>query len=159
MYLEISSEIYLSPFAKDDAASMALLLNDKVIHDNTLSIPYPYTIEEAYRWIDLMAFYKMKYKQDRYWAIRDQTGLIIGAIGFVTDIITNLDCIELGYWLGKPYRGKGIMTQVVSVFSDHAIATLGYKRVEAPVYPFNSKSSAVLIRSGFKNEGLKKNYY
>jgi ribosomal-protein-serine acetyltransferase len=61
---------------------------------------------------------------------------------------------SLGYWLGEPYRGRGIMTRSVSAVLDLAFGRYGLHRVEIRAAPGNVRSRAIPERLGFTEEGL-----
>lgn len=62
--------------------------------------------------------------------------------------------VALGYWLGKEYEGKGIMTRACRVLVDHALGELGLERVEIRAATRNLRSRAIPLRLGFEEEGV-----
>lgn len=62
-------------------------------------------------------------------------------------------CIELGYWLGEAFEGKGLMTRAVAALCEHAFSELAVHRVELRATTHNGKSRAVARRLGFREEG------
>ena len=60
---------------------------------------------------------------------------------------------ELGYWLAEPFWNKGIMTEVVSRFSDYAFEEFELNRIFAEPYTGNTASMRVLEKAGFVLEG------
>jgi len=60
----------------------------------------------------------------------------------------------LGYWMGKPYAGRGIMTKAVPAILDFAFDTLELAYVEAACLPHNLRSINLLARSGFTQTGF-----
>jgi RimJ/RimL family protein N-acetyltransferase len=67
------------------------------------------------------------------------------------------DVVEIGYWLFRDARGRGIATRVVRALAEHAFAN-GICRVEAHVRLGNEASERVLERVGFAREGVKRKY-
>lgn len=65
---------------------------------------------------------------------------------------------SLGYWVGLPYAGKGVMTEAVRTVKPFAFGTLGLHRLEAAVMPANAPSIRVLENNGFMREGLAQRY-
>ena len=65
------------------------------------------------------------------------------------------DALEIGYWLFKDARGRGLATRSVRAAVDHAFAN-GIYRVEAHVRLGNAASERVLERLGFEREGVKR---
>lgn len=65
------------------------------------------------------------------------------------------DTVEVGYWLLRDARGRGVATRAVSAMVEHAFAN-GICRVEAHVRIGNDASERVLDRLGFEREGVKR---
>ena len=61
---------------------------------------------------------------------------------------------SLGYWLGLPYAGRGIMSEAVRAATSHAFEVLKLHRVEAATQPTNQQSIRVLERNAFVREGF-----
>ena len=59
----------------------------------------------------------------------------------------------LGYWMGQPFAGRGIMTKAVRVMKVFAFEKLGLRRIEAGCIPNNIASIRVLEANGFEREG------
>ncbi len=65
---------------------------------------------------------------------------------------------HLGYALAPEAAGRGYMTEAVARTVRIAFEELALHRVEANVIPRNTRSVAVLERSGFSREGLSPRY-
>lgn len=64
----------------------------------------------------------------------------------------------LGYWLGSPFVGRGLMHDALFALLPFAFDVLRLHRVEAAVMPSNAASLRVLARLGFTREGLARQY-
>lgn len=64
----------------------------------------------------------------------------------------------LGYWVGRPYAGRGHATAAVRAVLGFAFDTLDLHRVEASCLPSNLASRRVLQKSGFRQEGEARAY-
>jgi ribosomal-protein-alanine N-acetyltransferase len=64
----------------------------------------------------------------------------------------------LGYWIGRPYAGRGVGTAAVRAMLAHAFGSLGLHRVEAACVPTNHASHRVLEKAGFRQEGVARAY-
>ena len=64
----------------------------------------------------------------------------------------------LGYWMGKPHAGKGLMTAAVRVLIGFAFDTLHLNRLEAACLPRNVASIRLLEKTGFAREGYARKY-
>ncbi|UFU00429.1 GNAT family N-acetyltransferase [Radiobacillus kanasensis] len=78
---------------------------------------------------------------------------IVGIAGF-----NELDWVNrtalIGYWLGKPYTGKGIMTKVVKALVNVAVYELKMNRIDIRIATNNYKSLSIPKRLGFTEEGI-----
>jgi len=61
--------------------------------------------------------------------------------------------VEIGYWLGREYEGRGIMTDASRVVVTHLFRELELHRVEIRCAVENAKSAAIAKRLGFTLEG------
>ncbi len=64
----------------------------------------------------------------------------------------------LGYWMGEAYAGQGYMREAANLALDFAFGTMRLHRVEAGCLPRNERSTALLRRLGFAQEGLARAY-
>jgi len=61
---------------------------------------------------------------------------------------------EIGYWMHKSMRGKGIGTSAAKMITEHGFDTLGFRRIEAAVDLDNLASQKLLTSAGFQREGV-----
>ncbi|MBQ7488872.1 MAG: GNAT family N-acetyltransferase [Clostridia bacterium] len=66
------------------------------------------------------------------------------------DLATADDECEVGYWLGKPFWGQGIMPEAVMEMLRHAFEDIGMTKVWAGYYEGNTKSKRVQEKCGFR---------
>ena len=87
-----------------------------------------------------------------YAIIWKQTNLPIGAISlkFNSDLASGDEECELGYWLGVPYWGRGIMPEAGREMLRHAFEDLNMKRVWCGYYEGNDKSRRVQEKLHFR---------
>ena len=87
---------------------------------------------------------------ENYAIVLKETGLAIGAIGFHRrDLAENDDELELGYWIGKPYWGRGLVPEAARELLRHAFEDLHMVRVWCAYYDGNVKSARVQEKLGF----------
>ena len=67
-----------------------------------------------------------------------------------TDMTEQDDECEVGYWLGKPFWGRGIMPEAVREMLRHAFEDIGMTKVWVGYYEGNSKSKRVQEKCGFR---------
>ena len=82
-----------------------------------------------------------------------EDGKAIGAIELKlnghTDMTDRDDECELGYWLGKPFWGQGIMPEAAKEMIRHAFEDIGMQKVWCGYYEGNIKSKRVQEKVGF----------
>ena len=64
--------------------------------------------------------------------------------------------VELGYWIGRAFQGRGIVTDACRAVLDYVFRELRLNRVEIQCATANSKSAAVPRRLGFTLEGIRR---
>lgn len=74
-----------------------------------------------------------------------------------TDMTEREDECELGYWLGKPFWGQGIMPEAVGEMLRRAFEELGMEKVWAGCYEGNTKSKRVQEKAGFRYQWKSEN--
>ena len=77
-------------------------------------------------------------------------GSPIGCIGFHrNDLAESDDEYELGYWIGKPFWGRGLIPEASREMLRHAFEDLGMIRIWCGYYEGNEKSRRVQEKLGF----------
>lgn len=64
----------------------------------------------------------------------------------------------LGYWLGAPHARQGYMTEAVHCALGFGFERLGLHRIEAACLPNNVASRGLLLKCGFREEGVAREY-
>ena len=79
-----------------------------------------------------------------------ENGKPIGSIGFHRkDLAEKDDEYELGYWIGKPYWGQGLIPEAAREMLRYAFEELGMNRIWCGYYDGNVKSRRVQEKLGF----------
>lgn len=127
-----ANKIHLAPMAKVDPGLLASYLNDYDIVRWLARVPFPYTVDDA------NAFLEMAGDDPRIKAIMVPEGFA-GVIG--------LDP-ELGYWLAKPFWGKGYITAAArQLLAQRFIHN--EDEIRSSHFVGNERSAGVLTRLGF----------
>ena len=96
------------------------------------------------------------------YAVCLKDGSPVGSIGLhlkgSTDMTERDDECELGYWIGKPFWGQGLIPEAARELLRHAFEELGMRAVWCGYYEGNEKSRRVQEKLGFvyqhKTDGL-----
>ncbi|MEB3188564.1 MAG: GNAT family N-acetyltransferase [bacterium] len=159
MNLVLKNAYAISDIQPSDRDAYVKHLQVKQIHDQTLAIPYPYTLADADIWIQRVADETARLGRSVNWAIRHPDGTVVGGIGFNELEPGVSHRAELGYWLAMPYWGQGIMTEAVKAVMAFAFDSFGLVRITAHVFAFNKGSARVLEKAGFQLEGYLRKHY
>ncbi|MCB1889475.1 MAG: GNAT family N-acetyltransferase [Rhodocyclaceae bacterium] len=135
------ARLSLRPWRIDDVASIVRHGNDRAVWANlTDAFPHPYTPADAAAWV---AFARAP--GDSLLFAVDWAGEAIGGAGVMGEGATG----QFGYWLGQAYWGRGIGTKVAWALKAAALASGRFRRLEAPVFAWNTASIRVLEKVGF----------
>jgi RimJ/RimL family protein N-acetyltransferase len=130
-----------------DAEPLVPIANDPYIARYLSHIfPQPYTRADADRWIRAQA------EAVGQFAI-EVDGDLAGGIGFHLGQGERAGTASLGYWLGRRYWDRGVMSEAVVIATQWAFDTWKIRRVWAAVMDPNGASSRVLEKAGFTLEG------
>ncbi len=158
--IPVSGQIELTPFRIGDEPNLVKYLNNQIIFQNTLHIPYPYSETDAKNWL-LTVAEKLEENvgEETQFAIRHADFGVIGGIGVFFHSGRDGHRDELGYWIAEPFRGQGLMTKVILAFSGFQFQIRPQLvRLEAFVFDFNLASLRVLEKCGFEKEGFHRKY-
>jgi RimJ/RimL family protein N-acetyltransferase len=131
----------------EDARTIATLVNDRRIAENTLRIPHPYGLADAQSFITAAN----TTGSEIVFLIATRGGAAIGACGIAQ---FGEEPPEIGYWLGVPFWGQGYATEAARAVIDHAFGDLGYDVVAGGARVSNPASRRVLEKCGFQWTGV-----
>lgn len=157
MTIPVRNGVSLTMFQEADVDRCVDLLQEQEVHRGLLLMPNPYRPADFYVWCKIVEAEKEQFGQPIQFAIRDSEGHLIGGCG-AKDLSVGHKC-EIGYWLGKPSWGRGVMTDVVEVLCDYLQREFQIVRITASVFDGNTASMRVLEKNGFAHEGRMRSYY
>jgi len=138
--------LVLRPFRGEDAAEVTRLAGDRAVADTTLNIPHPYEAGMAEAWIATHRLLFEQRAQATFAVTRD--GVLVGACGLLSD--PDGRGAELGYWLGRPWWGRGYATEAAGAVVAWAFDALDVARVYAHCMVRNPASRRVLEKLGMR---------
>lgn len=134
----------------DDAANLAWYANNRRIWRNLRdAFPHPYTLIDAENWLDFVT----SQRPEASFAIEVE-GHAVGSIGLLLKPDVERVCADVGYWLGEPFWGRGIVTAALRTFTAYAFDTHDILRLQSPVFSWNAPSMRVLEKCGYRREGV-----
>lgn len=139
----------LRPWCDTDIPSLVKYANNRAVSRNLRSIfPYPYTQKDAEWWIQTR---HEDTSRDLFFAIEVE-GEACGGISCRRLDDVYFKGAEIGYWLGEPFWGRGIMSEAVTLVAQAAFEQLDIVRIQAAVFGWNAASARVLEKAGFHFE-------
>lgn len=138
----------LRPLRTSDARRIADLCSDFEVARTTARIPHPYGLRDVEDFLALAA--AQDPARDVNFALDHPVEGLVGLLGFFG---VPAPATEIGYWLGRPYWGAGLMTEAVTAALAWAARDWGRTHVRAWRLDENPASDSVLVKSGFLYTG------
>lgn len=146
-----TERLLLRPGWREDAPALFQAIADEAIVRNLAQAPWPYSFADAETFL-------MRERSGR-----DAACLIflrgpgaprlIGGIGF-GPMPDRVGVREFGYWIARPYWGRGFATEAGAALIANARDTLRLKRLDAGHFVDNPASGRVLAKLGFRPTGV-----
>lgn len=141
----------LRPWRETDAVSLTRYADNLKIAVNLRdAFPYPYTPADAEAYVRGCMEREGERQLCRAIVINGEAA---GSIGVFLGNDVYRKSAELGYWLGEPFWGRGIMTAAVEQICLDAFRRFDIVRMYAEPYAQNMGSRRVLEKTGFTLEG------
>ena len=112
----------------DEDALVRHANNPNVARNMRDRFPHPYTSADAQWWI---AHASAQSPSTDFAIVVD--GEAAGGIGFILQEDVARRSVEIGYWLGEAYWGRGIATDAVRALSEHIFANFDICRIYSTV--------------------------
>ena len=130
----------------EDVAAICEIANNRRIAEQTRRLPHPYGAEDAREWIEGAA----RPAETRYLVMRTSDDAILGAVGHWCKPGSEM---EVGYWIGEPFWGKGFATEALRGVIDHIFADASREQLLGCCRVSNRASRRVLMKCGFQLVG------
>ena len=140
--------LLLRPGFPEDAPALARAIGDEAIVRNLAVVPWPYSLRDAEAFLasprdpilpSLLIFERS-----------DAAPRLVGSCGLGR---RPSGAVEMGYWISRPFWGRGVATEACSALIEIA-RTLGLRQLEASHFIDNPASARVLDKLGFQSTGL-----
>jgi RimJ/RimL family protein N-acetyltransferase len=146
-----TARLLLRPIETGDVIALVRLAGAREIAATTLSIPHPYTENDARTFLaksrdDFSAGRSVSF------AIAELPGRdLCGSVGLNISGVHKR--AELGYWIAVPFWGKGYATEAARAVVEFGFETLRLHRINAHYFAGNTGSRRVLEKIGMRHEG------
>ena len=140
-----TERLILRPWSEDDAEELYKYANDIDVGPMA-GWPVHTSVENSREIIRTVLS-----APETYAVCLKETGKPIGSIGLHrNDLAEKDDEYELGYWIGKPFWGQGLIPEASREILRYAFEDLEMSRIWCGYYDGNEKSHKVQIKLGFE---------
>ena len=142
-----TKRLLLRPWTEEDADSLFEYARDPAVGPAAGWQPHA-SVEESRRIIrDVLS------APETYAVCLRETGKAIGSIGLMRGRESNLDLPdtegELGYWIGKPFWGQGLIPEAAAALLRRGFLELGFRTIWCAHFEGNERSHRVMEKCGF----------
>ena len=146
-----TERLILRPWRESDAEALYKYASDPDVGPRAGWPPHK-SVEESLQII------KTVFNTPTMWAVElKETGEAIGCVGYLPASVSNLqipdDQCEVGYWIGKPYWGRGICTEALRLVIDYCFNVKHFTVLWGDFFPSNPASGRVMTKCGFIDTG------
>ncbi len=132
---------------KSDASAVALYLDDFGVAGNLVRVPHPYYLSDAKAWLSTR--HPSLPPTETSFALDYGDEISIGTVGFHL----GRNGPVVGYWLGRPFWGRGLMSEAAQAAVDWFFAVTREDTIYSGVFHFNAASLAIQHKLGFVEIG------
>lgn len=146
-----TNRILLRPWRESDAATLFKYASDPEVGPRAGWPPHK-SVEES------LEIIRTVFRTETMWTVElKETGEAIGCVGYLPAAASNLeipsDQCEVGYWIARPYWGKGICTEAMRLVVDYCLNEKGFSVLWGTYFPSNPASGRVMEKCGFADTG------
>lgn len=143
-----TDRLLLRPGWAEDAPALAQAIADEMIVRNLATAPWPYRLRDAEAFLaqprdPVLPSFLIFERTDGEPRLAGSCGLGRRPSG----------AVELGYWIARPFWGRGIATEAATALIEIA-RTMGFTRLEGSHFLDNPASGRVLEKLGFEPLGI-----
>jgi|GEM_PF-375673 len=147
-----SPRLILRAFKPTDVEPLTRLIGDVDIARYTLSIPHPYEEHHAREWMAVQRKIFARGEGVTFAIVSRETSELCGSVGLRIDRKNARG--EIGFWIGMPFRNRGLCSEAALLVLEHGFRTLELNRIFAFHFLRNEASGRVMRKIGMRHEGL-----
>jgi RimJ/RimL family protein N-acetyltransferase len=146
----MTSRLHLRAPEAGDATAIVRYLNNYEVAKNTGRVPFPYGPDDAAEFLARAASQQADGTAFMF-AVAERASPrdLIGVVSLEWDE-GNGSSAELGYWLGEPFWGRGLMGEAAKAVLGFGFAGAGLARLHACYHLGNEASRRILMGLGFR---------
>lgn len=90
--------------------------------------------------------------------IAPESAEMVGECNFTNIVRGPFEACHLGFSIGKRFEGRGLMREALIPAISYVFDQIGLHRIMANFIPHNIRSANLLMKMGFRREGLARSY-
>ena len=146
-----TERLTLRPWMESDAEALFKYASDPEVGPRAGWPPHK-SVQES------LEIIRTVFSSEGMWAVTLKgTDEAIGSVGYLPASASNLpieaDHAEVGYWIARPYWGKGICTEAMEKVIDYCSHVKGFTFLWGDYFPENPASGRVMEKCGFEDTG------
>ncbi|KZK95684.1 putative ribosomal N-acetyltransferase YdaF [Pseudovibrio sp. Ad46] len=145
-----SERLVLREMREADLERLTEYLSDYDVAKMLCSPPHPFSLEDGQQYLAQTMGGDLT--EEIHWAIEHE-GQFCGY--FKANYLTTH--AGIGYWLGKPHWGKGLMSEALHLALTYLFQKRGLETLQTGAFRCNPASLRVLQKVGFVTKGLRTN--
>ncbi|PKR88642.1 hypothetical protein CXZ10_14750 [Pleomorphomonas diazotrophica] len=147
-----TGRLVLRPLEQGDAEALAVYLGDAEVARWLVRVPHPFTVDDATDFIgQCCATAALGTAATLGLVLRGDEREIVRGIVALHSLDTRP---EIGFWLGRPFWGNGLMSEAVDATLAWAYDQLDIDAIIAGAFEGNVASLAIQARQGFEVIGM-----
>ena len=149
-----TQRLLLRPLRTNDAERLFALFNNWNVIRFLSSPPWPYTRDDAQWFLAQVAAHAPELNEDALAITSD--GHFAGVIGVrlrEANALQRGAGPNIGYWIGEPFWGRGLMSEAVDAFVRHIFKAAGVDAIYSGAFTENAASLRVQEKTGFVRDG------
>ena len=133
--------------ALSDRLAVARYCRDPLF-ETLMTLPWPYEQRHADFFLHRVVPGGWLSGDELTWAVREnESGPLLGIVGWRSELG------DIGFWLGAPHRGRGLMTEAVIAVTDWLMTDFGRTEIAWECVVGNAASVSVARKAGFTFTG------
>jgi ribosomal-protein-alanine N-acetyltransferase len=150
-----TERLTLRPFEPGDAHDFHAVRSDPSTFEYLTSAPAA-TLEDTRAQIARLMEYREEHGFGIAAVVERASGRVIGDCGL--QLLEDGPDVEVGYKLGRQYRGRGYATEAARAWLEYGFHTLELDRIVAVAWPDNVASWRVMEKCGMRRVGPGEHY-
>jgi ribosomal-protein-alanine N-acetyltransferase len=146
-----TERLRLRPFTLEDEAAVFALASDPEVA-RFVRFEAHRTPAETRAFLELVEQHYRRGEPFAWAIVHREDGRLIGSCGFVSQAVERRSA-EIGYWLGKPYWGRGYAVEAARALVRFGFEQMELDRIEAKCFVENRAGQCVIEKLGMKFEG------